>query len=282
MPHWFATASHTDTLSAVERESANHVVAFSRVPKTHPPAPNLAVSPLHRRQQRHSCDTKRALATNHTNPDSGGAQEPTSWGMVDVVRLVELKKLLDSGALTREEFESMKQREMQREGTDYGSDRGSDRSLSPVVGARVGGMATTSIVGAAATAAAAAAAAAEEGASSEMIAERVSRARTSNRSSVERHSNQVTPAGDVAEKPREARERDKLKQMQARIYAIAVILLLVVALLAGILAALLTGFLPRTAPGLSCPDEATGPGTLCAQVELLKEDIAAIRAFTGI
>lgn len=103
----------------------------------------------------------------------------------------------------------------------------------------------------------------------------------SNRSSLERRSNQVTPAGDVAEKPREARERDKLKQMQARIYALAVILLLVVALLAGILAALLTGFLPRTAPGLSCPDEATGPGTLCAQVELLKDDIAAIRGFHG-
>ena len=68
--------------------------------------------------------------------------------MVDLARLENLKRLLNDGTLTREEFEALKQKELQADGTDRGSDRGSDcaseRSASPapVIGAPVYGAAT--------------------------------------------------------------------------------------------------------------------------------------------
>ena len=72
--------------------------------------------------------------------------------MVDLARLAELKRLLNDGTLTREEFEALKQNELQAGGTDRGSDRGSDcaseRSASPapVTGAPVYGAATGNAV----------------------------------------------------------------------------------------------------------------------------------------
>ena len=50
--------------------------------------------------------------------------------MVDLARLAQLKRLLNDGTLTREEFEALKQKELQADGTPIGigapSDRGSD------------------------------------------------------------------------------------------------------------------------------------------------------------
>jgi len=66
--------------------------------------------------------------------------------MINIERLQELKGLLDSGALTREEFDELKQKEMQVDEAG----RGSDRSVSPVLGAPVGGLATTAATGSAA------------------------------------------------------------------------------------------------------------------------------------
>ena len=63
-------------------------------------------------------------------------------------RLAGLKLLLADGTLTREEFEALKQKELQADGTDRGSDRGSDcasegsASPAPVIGAPVYGAAT--------------------------------------------------------------------------------------------------------------------------------------------
>ena len=46
--------------------------------------------------------------------------------LAELNRLLELKRLLNDGKLTREEFEALKQKELQADGTDRGSDRGSD------------------------------------------------------------------------------------------------------------------------------------------------------------
>ena len=67
--------------------------------------------------------------------------------MVDLARLENLKRLLNDGTLTREEFEALKQKELQADGTERGSDRrscASERSASPtpVIGAPVYGAAT--------------------------------------------------------------------------------------------------------------------------------------------
>ncbi|EOD24211.1 hypothetical protein EMIHUDRAFT_238854 [Emiliania huxleyi CCMP1516] len=43
--------------------------------------------------------------------------------MVDLARLENLKRLLNDGTLTREEFEALKQKELQADGTERGSDR---------------------------------------------------------------------------------------------------------------------------------------------------------------
>ena len=72
--------------------------------------------------------------------------------MVDLARLENLKRLLNDGTLTREEFEALKQKELQADATDRGSDRGSDcaseRSAShaPVIGAPVYGAAVGNAV----------------------------------------------------------------------------------------------------------------------------------------
>ena len=76
--------------------------------------------------------------------------------LAELNRLLELKRLLNDGKLTREEFEALKQKELQADGTDRGSDRGSDcaseRSASPapviveVIGVPVYGAATGSAV----------------------------------------------------------------------------------------------------------------------------------------
>jgi len=55
-----------------------------------------------------------------------------------LARLEKLKSLLDNGTLTRDEFEALKQKEMQTVDADRGSDRasdgGSERSVSPAIG----------------------------------------------------------------------------------------------------------------------------------------------------
>ena len=71
--------------------------------------------------------------------------------MVDLARLENLKRLLNDGTLTREEFEALKQKELQADGTDRGdcgSDCASERSASPapVIGAPVYGAATGNAV----------------------------------------------------------------------------------------------------------------------------------------
>ena len=43
--------------------------------------------------------------------------------MVDLARLAQLKRLLNDGTLIREEFEALKQKELQADGTDRGSVR---------------------------------------------------------------------------------------------------------------------------------------------------------------
>ena len=58
--------------------------------------------------------------------------------MSHLARLEKLKSLLDNGTLTRDEFEALKQKEMQTVDADRGSDRasdgGSERSVSPAIG----------------------------------------------------------------------------------------------------------------------------------------------------
>jgi len=158
--------------------------------------------------------------------------------MINIERLHELKGLLDSGALTREEFDELKQKEMQVDEAG----RGSDRSVSPVLGAPVGGLATTAATGAAQSSPLKQAA----------IADRVSRARASNRESIQRRSSwqstsQVAPAGAVAVAGT-GKEMEDMKSLlhshQRQICALASLLVLVIALLIGIVIALALGLLP--------------------------------------
>ena len=60
--------------------------------------------------------------------------------MVDLARLAELKRLLNDGTLTREEFEALKQKDLQADGTDRGSDCASPApaAAAPVYGAATG------------------------------------------------------------------------------------------------------------------------------------------------
>ena len=126
----------------------------------------------------------------------------------------------------------------------------SDRSASPPTGVQspVGGMATT--------------AATPSPAKQAAIADRVSRARESNHETARRQSSQVAPAGSG----KGAQEWDEvqswLRSQQRLIYALAAILLLVAALLAGLTIALLCVLLPRTAA--------------------LEEDMAAVKVFVGM
>lgn len=160
--------------------------------------------------------------------------------MINIERLHELKGLLDSGALTREEFDELKQKEMQVDEAG----RGSDRSVSPVLGAPVGGLATTAATGAAQSSPLKQAA----------IADRVSRARASNRESIQRRSSwqstsQVAPAGAgavaVAGTGKEMEDMKSLLQShQRQICALAALLVLVLLLLIGLVIALALGLLP--------------------------------------
>lgn len=161
--------------------------------------------------------------------------------MVDIERLQELKGLLDSGALTREEFDELKQKEMRVDEAG----RGSDRSVSPVLGAPVGGLATTAATGSAQSSPLKQAA----------IADRVSRARASNRESIQRRSSwqstsQVAPAGAVAVAGT-GKEMEDMKSLlqshQRQICALASLLVLVIALLVGLVIALALGLLPLRA-----------------------------------
>ena len=156
--------------------------------------------------------------------------------MLNIERLRELKGLLDSGALTRDEFDELKQNEMHADEAD----RGSDRSVSPVVGAPVGGLATT----------AAAAVAAPSPSKQAAIADRVSRARASNRESIQRRSSwqssQVAPAGSMPRTgtPEMEQMHSQLRSHQRQICALAAVIVFLLALLIGLVVALAMGVLP--------------------------------------
>ena len=184
--------------------------------------------------------TSQGRIGRHTAGGSRGGSQDSSI-MVDIERLQELKVLLDSGALTREEFDELKQKEMRVDEAG----RGSDRSVSPVLGAPVGGLATTAATGSAAQSSPLKQAA---------IADRVSRARASNRESIQRRSSwqstsQVAPAGAgavaVAGTGKEMEDMKSLLQShQRQICALAALLVLVLLLLIGLVIALALGLLP--------------------------------------